>query len=55
MAARLMMHYPGMVTCDQETYHNSKLSKVNFTVQELKQMKGLQQVGTIREFQEKET
>lgn len=55
MAARLMMYYPGLVTCDQETYHNSKLGAVNFVVQELKQMKGLQQVGTIREFQENQT
>ena len=50
MAARLMMYYPGKVTCDSETFHHSKLHKGNFVPLELKEMKGLQNVGTIREF-----
>ena len=50
MAARLMMHYPGMVTCDTETYHHSKLPKDSFVTCEVKQMKGLMNVGTIRQF-----
>jgi len=52
MAARLMMYYPGMVTCDNETFHHSKLHRTNFTVLELKQMKGLQNIGTIRAYNE---
>lgn len=41
------------VTCDNETYYHSKLSKGNFIAQELKEMKGLQNVGTIRCFKPK--
>lgn len=52
MAARLMMAYTGKVTCDNDTYVNSKLHKVNFTTMELKTMKGLQNIGTIRSFEE---
>lgn len=43
----------GQVTCDSETYYHSKLSKGNFIAQELKEMKGLQNVGTIRCFKPK--
>lgn len=50
MAARLMMYYPNKVTCDNETYHYSKLSKAHFRELELKKMKGLSNVGTIREY-----
>ena len=50
MAARLMMHYPSMVTCDNETFHHSKLPSTAFEPLEIKQMKGLRNVGTIREF-----
>lgn len=52
MAARLMMHYQGKVTCDNETFHHAKLNKANFIQLELKVMKGLQNVGTIREYKE---
>ncbi|KAI0220394.1 Adenylate cyclase type 10 [Lamellibrachia satsuma] len=52
MAARLMMYYPGLVTCDNETFHHSKLHRTNFTVLELKQMKGLSNIGTIRAYNE---
>lgn len=50
MAARLMMYYPGMITCDNETFHHAKLPKDNFVTLGIKQMKGLTQVGTIRQF-----
>ena len=50
MAARLMMHYPDKVTCDNETFHHSKLSKGYFHPVETKEMKGLSNVGTIREY-----
>ena len=52
MAARLMMHYPEKITCDNETFHHSNIHKTNFQTLELKAMKGLQNVGTIREFTE---
>ena len=52
MAARLMMAYDGKVTCDNETYHHSKIHKANFVSLELRTMKGLQNIGTIREYKE---
>ena len=52
MAARLMMHYPNRVTCDNDTFHHSKLHKSNFATMEVREMKGLQNVGIIREFTE---
>ena len=52
MAARLMMHYLDKVTCDSDTFHHSKLHKSNFTVMEKREMKGLVNVGTVREFTE---
>ncbi|XP_074661549.1 adenylate cyclase type 10-like [Tubulanus polymorphus] len=50
MAARLMMHYPGKVTCDTDTYHHAKLPKYYYNELVTKEMKGLQNVGTILEF-----
>ena len=50
MGARLMMHYRGKVICDNTTFYYSKLNETHFVVQEVKEMKGLQQVGTVREF-----
>lgn len=44
LAARLMMHYPGVVSCDLETYHDSKLSKDMFTQLPFKAMKGCGEV-----------
>ena len=52
MAARLMMAYGGKVTCDNETFRHSKLHKSNFVQLEFRQMKGLQNIGTIREYKE---
>ena len=50
MAARLMMHYPGIVSCDKDTHYHAKLPAGDFRVLEMKQMKGLVAVGTIREY-----
>uniref|UniRef100_F6RDK2 Guanylate cyclase domain-containing protein n=1 Tax=Ciona intestinalis TaxID=7719 RepID=F6RDK2_CIOIN len=41
LAARLMMHYPNHVSCDFETYNNSKLSKDMFTRLPHRAMKGV--------------
>ena len=50
MAARLMMHYPDKVTCDDNTFQLSRLPPNNFEVLITKRMKGLRNVGIIREF-----
>ena len=50
MGARLMMHYRGKVICDNTTFYYSKLNETYFIVQEPKEMKGLQQIGTVREY-----
>jgi len=50
MAARLMMHYPGEVTCDAETYEKCRLPDSYFEVLVTKAMKGLKNVGKIRKF-----
>ena len=47
-----MMHYPNKVSCDNETFQNCRLPKSNFEVLVTKQMKGLTNVGIIREFLE---
>ena len=38
------------VVCDNTTFYYSKLNETFFIVQEAKEMKGLQQVGTVREY-----
>ena len=53
MAARLMMYYPNMVTCDNETFHHARLGKTCFRILEDKALKGLQNIGSIREYIEK--
>ncbi|XP_067681875.1 adenylate cyclase type 10-like [Haliotis asinina] len=50
MAARLMMHYPNKVTCDDDTFHSCRLPPENFVVLVTKRMKGLRNIGIIREF-----
>ncbi|KAK3591572.1 hypothetical protein CHS0354_041619 [Potamilus streckersoni] len=50
MAARLMMHYPDKVTCDDSIFQASRLPLTNFDILITKQMKGLRDVGVIREF-----
>lgn len=52
MAARLMMHYPDKVTCDNNTYQLSRLPPHSFNVLVTKRMKGLKNIGIIREFVE---
>nr|XP_022331897.1 adenylate cyclase type 10-like [Crassostrea virginica] len=52
MAARLMMHYPNKVTCGERTFQQSRLPSINFRVLGAKRMKGLQNVGVIREYVE---
>lgn len=50
MAARLMMHYPDKVTCDDNTFQLSRLVPHHFDVLITKRMKGLRNVGIIREY-----
>ena len=50
MAARLMMHYPGVITCDTETFQCCRLSAPFFKSLATKVMKGLRNVGIIRQF-----
>ncbi|XP_062574125.1 adenylate cyclase type 10-like isoform X2 [Saccostrea cucullata] len=52
MAARLMMHYPNKVTCEERTFQQSRLPSINFRVLGAKRMKGLQNVGIIKEYVE---
>lgn len=40
LAARLMMHYPGVVSCDRDTFEDSKLSMDLFNELPYKEMKG---------------
>ncbi|XP_038075913.1 adenylate cyclase type 10-like [Patiria miniata] len=54
MAARLMMHYPGRVSCDPETFHHSKLARHFFRELPHKEMKGVRNAGVIQEFVEGE-
>ncbi|PSN36387.1 hypothetical protein C0J52_14455 [Blattella germanica] len=51
--ARLMVAYPGKVTCDREVFLHSKLDSLHFVLQEPKALKGLQNVGPIYEYKEK--
>ena len=44
------MYYWVKVVCDNTTFYYSKLNETFFIVQEAKEMKGLQQVGTVREY-----
>ncbi|OWF53352.1 adenylate cyclase type 10-like isoform X2 [Mizuhopecten yessoensis] len=52
MAARLMMHYPDKVTCDDSTFQFSRLQVNSFQVLITKRMKGLRNIGLIREYTE---
>lgn len=51
-AARLMMAYPGIVSCDKETFMASNMSSANFSKQEQRELKGLHDVGPIYKFSE---
>ncbi|XP_030623566.1 adenylate cyclase type 10-like [Chanos chanos] len=50
LAARLMMHYPGMVSCDNETLHNSRLPSFYFSELPKTAMKGVRNPGPIFKF-----
>lgn len=52
MAARLMMYYPGILTCDAETYEASfsRLRKQDFTAMPYIELKGLKDPGIVREY-----
>lgn len=50
MAARLMMHYPDLITCDTETFQTCRLPEAFFESIATKFMKGLKNVGIIRQF-----
>jgi class 3 adenylate cyclase len=52
MAARLMMNYPSIVSCDEETYKAAitKLNKQDFESLPFKQLKGIGEPGVIREY-----
>ncbi|RZF37956.1 hypothetical protein LSTR_LSTR005456 [Laodelphax striatellus] len=51
-AARMMVYYPNIVSCDQATFFNSGLSTVHFRPQESKTLKGLGKVVGIYEYLE---
>ncbi|XP_045468254.1 adenylate cyclase type 10-like isoform X2 [Harmonia axyridis] len=51
-AARIMCAYEHKVTCDFETYNNSKLSSTYFQLQSALQLKGIESAGNIFEYNE---
>ncbi|XP_075465688.1 adenylate cyclase type 10 [Ascaphus truei] len=50
LAARMMMHYPGLVSCDQETFCDSKLPAYFFDELPPQEMKGFKSPGTIYQY-----
>ncbi|KAJ8003480.1 hypothetical protein DPEC_G00148750 [Dallia pectoralis] len=50
LAARLMMHYPGVVSCDSETCYYSKLPALYFNELPEKAMKGVKNPGVLYHF-----
>ncbi|XP_066433886.1 adenylate cyclase type 10 [Eleutherodactylus coqui] len=52
LAARMMMHYPGLVACDQETYQESKFPAYLFSELPPKEMKGVVNPGTLYQYLE---
>lgn len=50
MAARLMMNYPGKLSCDEETHHRSSIDTSHFhDLPEIK-LKGMDSPGPISEY-----
>ncbi|XP_026320727.1 adenylate cyclase type 10-like [Hyposmocoma kahamanoa] len=49
-AARLMIAYPNIVTCDKETFVSSKLDLDFFRLMEYKNLKGIKKPGPVYEF-----
>ncbi|CAF1455405.1 unnamed protein product, partial [Adineta steineri] len=50
MAARLMCNYPNIISCDQETYYNSRLNSRFFQILPDKILKGMHNVGIIWQY-----
>ena len=52
MAARLMVNYPGVLSCDEDTYRSgkSKLKKEDFVILPFVKLKGIAEPGTVREY-----
>lgn len=52
MAARLMVNYPGVLSCDDDTYRSgkSKLKKEDFVTLPFVKLKGIAEPGTVREY-----
>ncbi|XP_074994612.1 adenylate cyclase type 10-like [Calonectris borealis] len=50
LAARMMVNYPGLVSCDAVTYAASRLPPHYFKKLEDKEMKGLEHPGTVYEY-----
>ena len=52
MAARLMVNYPEVLSCDDDTYRSgkSKLKKEDFVTLPFVKLKGIAEPGTVREY-----
>ncbi|XP_054076973.1 adenylate cyclase type 10-like, partial [Rissa tridactyla] len=50
LAARMMVHYPGLVSCDAVTYAASRLPASYFKELPQREMKGLRQPGPVYQF-----
>ena len=52
MSARLMVNYPNVLSCDDETYRaaKTKLKKEDFAVLPFKPLKGIADPGVVREY-----
>ena len=52
MAARLMVNYPEVLSCDEDTHRSgkSKLKKEDFVVLPVVKLKGIAEPGTVREY-----
>lgn len=52
MAARLMVNYPEILSCDDDTYRSgkSKLKEENFVTLPFVKLKGIAEPGTVREY-----
>lgn len=52
MAARLMVNYPEVLSCDDDTYRSgkSKLKEENFVTLPFVKLKGIAEPGTVREY-----
>ncbi|XP_076219588.1 adenylate cyclase type 10-like [Aptenodytes patagonicus] len=50
LAARMMVHYPGLVSCDAVTYATSRLPPYYFRELPAREMKGLRHPGTVYQY-----